>query len=120
MLFDPICRVQIGRDQHEAEIRFRRNDAQSEQLGRFEARISWTSDESAILAVRCSSALSNCHCAELDPVKKMETMPALFGNKRSVFLSAIALASAVNRAGQDTVASGSRMPFRDKFVHISI
>src|SRR5204863_3600864 len=83
---DPIRNVQIGRDQHEPEIGFRRDHAQSQKLGGLHRANFLDERRERDLRVALLVCAKQLPLPMLDPVKKMETMPALFRDQRSVVL----------------------------------
>ena len=78
--------MQIGRDQHEPEIGFRRDHAHGEQLRVLERADFLHERSEARLRFALLFGAQELPLAELDPVIQMEAMPALFGNERSVVL----------------------------------
>src|SRR3954447_19561734 len=78
--------MQIGRNEHETEIGFRRDHAEGEKLGRFERADFLDERRERDLRVALFVRAEQLPLAVLDPVKEMEAMPALFGDQRRVVL----------------------------------
>src|SRR5438093_11275242 len=78
--------MQVGRDQHKGQISFRSNDTQGKQL-RLLGGANFLHDlrkhgfgDTLLLAGE------QLPLREIDPVKKVQTMPAFFWNKGSIFV----------------------------------
>src|SRR5947207_449532 len=78
--------MQIGRDQHETDVRFRRDHAQSEELSRFQSANFLDEGRERDLPVSLFLRTEQLPLSLLNPVIEMEAMPALLGNQRRVVL----------------------------------
>src|SRR5260370_25228704 len=103
--------MQIRRDQHETEVRFRRHHAKGEQLRRFHC--------AHFLHERCKIrfrgvlfvATEQLPLSVFDPVKQMQTMPAFFGNESRVLVGH--RVSFIFEKSRSRVAHASRVLYPD-------
>ena len=77
MFFDPVRDLQVRRDEHETEIRFRRHLAEGEQLSGFQRAGFLHQRGERDFRGPLLGGVEQLPLAIFDPVKEMEAMPAI-------------------------------------------
>ena len=100
MFLDPIGVMQIRRDQHESEIGLRRDDAESEQLRVLQRAHFLHERGKPRFRLTLFLGAQQLPLTELNSVKQMQAVPALFWNERvALFVRNLRGVSAARRSG---------------------